>query len=42
MAINDTFDKEDLVKANEWWENLPAVTKIAIYQDLWDINEFDD
>jgi len=34
-----TINEETLKKANEWWENLPAITKIAIYEDYWDINE---
>jgi len=33
------INEETLGKANEWWENLPDITKIAIYEDYWDINE---
>jgi len=25
--------------ANAWWNSLPDITKIAIYEDLWDIME---
>jgi len=34
-----TINEETLEKANEWWENLPDITQIAIYEDYWDINE---
>ncbi len=27
-------DEKILEKANDWWENLPAITKIAIHQNL--------
>jgi len=37
--MDKIVDEETLKKANEWWENLPAITKIAIFEDLWDIME---
>ncbi len=42
MSIDTIFDEKDFDQACEWWENLPAVTRIAIFQDPWDINEFDE
>jgi len=42
MSIDTIFDEKDFNQACEWWENLPAVTRIAIFQDLWGINEFDE
>jgi len=36
---DNIIDHLKIGNANIWWNSLPAITKIAIYEDLCDIME---